>query len=132
MRFLHLMIIAGFAASGAVAGGQSYGRPDRDKPGDEMIQEYLARSTQEVHGRFLQDIASPDHWTDSRRRYKEEYFYMLGLGSTPEKTPLKATVTGTLTGDGYVVDMLHYQSRPGLYVTANLYRPAKIPKGDRL
>ena len=132
MRFLHLMIIAAIAASGSVTQGQTYGPPDRDKPGDEMIQEYMARLTQEVHGRFKQDVASPDYWTDSRRRYKEEYFYMLGLGSMPEKTPLKPTVTGTMTGDGFVVDMLHYQSRPGLYVTANLYRPTKIPKGDRL
>ena len=49
---------------------------------------------------------------------------MLGLWPMPEKTPLQATVTGTLEGDGYVVEMLHYQSRPRLYVTGNLYRPA--------
>ena len=43
----------------------------------------------------------------------------------PEQTPLKATVTGTVEGDGFVVENLHYQSVPGLYVTANLYRPSK-------
>lgn len=55
---------------------------------------------------------------------REEYFHMLGLWPLPEKTPLKATVTGTLEFPGFVVEKLHYQSRPGLYVTANLYRPA--------
>ena len=57
---------------------------------------------------------------------------MLGLTSGEVKTPLKATVTGTLRGDGFVVEMLHYQSRPRLYVTANLYRPAEIRPGQRL
>ena len=50
----------------------------------------------------------------------EEYYYMLGLSPRPEKTPLAAKITGTLQGDGYTVEMLHYQSRPRLYVTANL------------
>src|SRR5215469_18849640 len=57
---------------------------------------------------------------------------MLGLLPRPEKKPLAATVTGSLKGDGYIVDMLHYQSRPGLYVTGNLYRPQKIGPRERL
>ena len=44
---------------------------------------------------------------------------MLGLWPLPEKTPLKATITGTLERDGYVVDKLHDPDKPGLYVTAN-------------
>ncbi|HEX7902157.1 MAG TPA: prolyl oligopeptidase family serine peptidase [Planctomycetota bacterium] len=59
-----------------------------------------------------------------RPKLREEYFHMLGLWPLPEKSPLKATVTGTLEFPGFVVEKLHYQSKPGLYVTANLYRPA--------
>src|SRR5262249_51905960 len=44
----------------------------------------------------------------------------------PAKTPLKATVTGTLTRGDVTIEKLHYQSRPGLYVTGNLYRPTKV------
>ena len=58
--------------------------------------------------------------------------HMLGLWPIPERTELHPTVTGRLEGDGYVVEMLHYQSRPRLYVTANLYRPARIEPGQRL
>ena len=57
---------------------------------------------------------------------------MLGLSPEPVKSPLQATITGTLKGDGYVVDMLHYQSMPRLYVTGNLYRPAQVEPGQRL
>jgi hypothetical protein len=97
-----------------------------------MIQEYLSREAEKIDGRFLQDVASLEDWKKIRPKYKEEYFHMLGLWPMPEKTPLKATITGTLQGEGYVVDMLHYQSRPGLYVTANLYRPTRQNEGQRL
>jgi cephalosporin-C deacetylase-like acetyl esterase len=42
----------------------------------------------------------------------------------PEK--LDVRVTGTLDGKGYAVENLVYESRPGLWVTANLYRPARL------
>jgi ATPase subunit of ABC transporter with duplicated ATPase domains len=41
-------------------------------------------------------------------------------------------VTGTLERGDFTVEKLHYQSRPGLYVTANLYRPAHVEPGTRL
>ncbi len=130
MRFWHTTVIVLIVAS--VAAGQEHGPPDRGQPGDEMIQGYLSRETQKTHEGFLQDVESAEDWEKLRPRYKQEYLYMLGLWPMPKKTPLKATVTGTLKGDGYVVDMLHYQSRPRLYVTANLYRPAKVTEGRRL
>ena len=116
----------------SAARGQAYGSPDRGQPGDEMIQQYLARETEKIHEAFLQDVKSVEDWQKLRPRYKQEYLHMLGLWPMPPKTPLQATVTSTLKGDGYVVDMLHYQSRPRLYVTANLYRPPDVKAGQRL
>lgn len=51
------------------------------------------------------------------------------LGQFP-KVPadLKVKVTGNLRGDGYRIENLVYESRPGLLVTANLYLPAEPPK----
>jgi cephalosporin-C deacetylase-like acetyl esterase len=97
-----------------------------------MIQEYLSRATERIHERFLQNVDSLEDWERLRPKFKEEYFYMLGLWPMPQKTPLELKITGTLRGVGYAVDMLHYQSRPGLYVTANLYRPENIDEGQRL
>jgi dienelactone hydrolase len=97
-----------------------------------MIQEYLRRETGKVAARFADDLKSPEAWQSKRPSYVEEYYYMLGLSPRPEKTPLHATVTRRLEREDYVVEMIHYQSRPGLYVTGNLYRPAKVPQGERL
>jgi cephalosporin-C deacetylase-like acetyl esterase len=45
----------------------------------------------------------------------------------PEKTPLNARVTGILKRDGYNVEKIIFESRPGFPVTANLY----VPRGRR-
>lgn len=46
-------------------------------------------------------------------------------GALPERTPLNPRTTGALERDRYRVEKLIYESRPGLFVTANLY----LPKG---
>ena len=134
MRFWYMAVLVSVMTFGGAptAKGQTYGLPDRGERGDEMIQEYLRGETEEIHRRFFQNVESVEDWKKLRPKYKEEYLYMLGLWPMPQKTPLKATITRTLQGDDYIVDMLHYQSRPQLYVTANLYRPKNIAKGQHL
>lgn len=93
---------------------------------DTAILKYLAQRTAKVSERVLGGATTLEQWQQRRPRLKDEYFYMLGLSPLPEKTPLHAKVTGTLERDGIVVEKLHFQSRPGLYVTGNLYRPKKV------
>ena len=111
---------------------QEYGTPDRDNPGDAMIQEYLAREAIRLETNFLGEVKTLADWERERPRYREEYFDMLGLNPLPEKTPLSASITRTIERGDYRVDCLQYQSRPGLYVTANLYSPSKTKPGERL
>jgi cephalosporin-C deacetylase-like acetyl esterase len=48
------------------------------------------------------------------------------LGQFPEApTDLKVRTTATREGDGFCIDNLVFESRPGLLATANLYRPAR-------
>src|ERR1019366_9195280 len=100
------------------------------KPGDEMIEKYLAAETDKLSAKFLDGAKTIDEWKQKRPRLYQEYMDMLGLWPIPAKTPLKATVTGTVEAHGVVVEKLHFQSKPGLYVTANLYRP-KEPAGAK-
>ena len=47
------------------------------------------------------------------------------LGTFPERTPLRSAVTRRIDyGDGFVLENLVFESRPGLVVAANLYLPA--------
>src|SRR5687767_3298958 len=115
IAFAMVILFAGMAA------GQPLGKADREGPGDEMVQKYLAREGAELDAKFGEDVKSREAWEAKRPQYVEDYFYMLGLSPRPEKTELKATVVRTLEQGDYIVEMVHYQSRPGLYVTGNLY-----------
>src|SRR5262245_20181683 len=107
------------------------------KPGDAMIDKYLATLTDRISQQPFGGAKSLPEWEAQRPRLRQEYLDMLGLWPLPEKTPLYATVTGTLERDGVVIEKLHFQSRPGLYVTGNLYRPrapsppTPLPRGER-
>ena len=111
---------------------QPYGEPDRSYPGDAMIQEYLRRETEKIETNFLAEAKSAEDWNNLRKKYHQQYLHMLGLWPLPERTPLKATTTGKLERDDYVVELLHFQSRSGLYVTANLYRPTTVRSNEKL
>src|SRR5882757_6128674 len=57
-----------------------------------------------------------------RAELRRSVLAMIG-GLPSEKTDLHATITGSVSGDGFHVEKLLYQSIPGLYVTALVYVP---------
>src|SRR5262245_10653262 len=96
--------------------------PDTSK-GDEAIHKYLAAEVKRLSDRFMDGAKTKAEWEAKRPKLKEQFLDMLGLWPLPEKTLLKATVTGTLDRGDVTIEKLHFQSKPGLYVTGNLYRP---------
>jgi len=95
-------------------------------PGDKQAATYFRTQTANIANAPLAGIDTLEAWEAKRDDYQQKLREMLGLDPWPEKTDLKATTTGTIERDGIVVEKIHFQSRPGLYVTANLYRPAKV------
>ncbi len=74
-------------------------------------------------------LAAPlaaDRWEATLEQRREQWREMIGLSPLPERSPLQATVTGTLDRGDYVVEKIHFQSFAGAHVTGNLYRPAKV------
>jgi cephalosporin-C deacetylase-like acetyl esterase len=120
-----ILPVVGVLLSAQLASAQSPG----PKAGDIMIEKYLAQETGRVSQRVLAGATTLEQWQAIRPRLRQEYLDMLGLWPLPEKTPLAAKITGTVERDGVVIDKLHFQSRPGLYVTGNLYRPRAAGTG---
>ena len=94
--------------------------------GDQLIAEYFRRETRKVESNAFSEISTLSDWKTKRPEYLRQLHEMLGLDPLPEKTDLAAKVTGTIEQDEFVVERLHFQSLPGLYVTANLYRPKVV------
>jgi dienelactone hydrolase len=98
-----------------------------------MIETFLRNEAVRLDAQFLAGIANRQQWEARRPELRREYLEMLGLWPLPERTPLNAQVTGTLVRDeGFRVEKLHFQSRPHLYVTGNLYLPKDAQPGAKL
>jgi dienelactone hydrolase len=123
---LFLLAVIGAGRVLGAAYQNPYGKmPTNATPGDRMFAEYFRTETRSLADRSLADIVTLDDWNRRKSTLRGQLFEMLGLDPLPAKTDLKATVTGTLDHPEFTVEKLHFQSSPGLYVTANLY----IPKG---
>ncbi len=72
-----------------------------------------------------EEILTRQSWEPVRGKRMEEMQDMLGLLPFPERTPLKVRITGTLDRGDYRVEKLVFESLPKIYVTANLYLPAR-------
>src|SRR5207249_8599782 len=94
--------------------------------GDKMLADYFGAETTQLSERCLAGIKALDDWTSRREKYRRQLLEMLGLSPLPQKTDLNPVVTGKVETDSFVVEKLHFQSLPRLYVTANLYLPKKL------
>lgn len=100
-------------------------RPDTSR-GDRMIAEYFRQETARLSATSLADVRTKEDWLAKREEYRRQLLEMLGLDPWPEKTDLQATVTGRVDKEEFHVENVHFQSRPGLYVTGNLYVPKEV------
>ena len=95
---------------------------------DAMLAAYFRAETEALERACLADVKTPEDWAAKRGGLREQLFEMLGLDPLPERTDLRATITGRVDRPAFTVENLHFQSRPGLYVTGNLYVPKGLDK----
>ena len=122
MKRLFAVIAVLIVATGVSRAGEPKADTSR---GDTMIARYFEAETNRLTAASLADIKTFGDWKEHKTEYRRQLFEMLALDPLPKKTPLKPVVTGTASHAEFRVENLHFQSRPGLYVTGNLYIPKK-------
>lgn len=96
--------------------------------GDRLRDGYFRLQATRLGDAALADIRTKADWEKRVPEMRRQFLDMMGLWPLPPRTALRPTVTGTLDGGAFTVEKLHFQSVPGLYVSANLYLP-KTRKG---
>ena len=89
------------------------------------LERYLVRlstDARERRKRVINTISTRQEVLDRQKIVVAELWKM--LGGPLDRTPINARVTGTVQRTGYRIEKVTFESRPRLYVTANLYVPA--------
>ena len=95
-----------------------------NQPADTMMRSYL---TKLVDAQFvkrdslLSTLKSAEDWDNRAKSIKD--VMMEWTGPFPKKTPLNARVTGRIEHEEYSIENILFESRPNLFVSANLYLP---------
>ncbi len=94
-----------------------------------MVQEWLVDRVRDAEDRgdalraaVRTNEDALDYVASCRERIKKCF------GPFPEKTPLNARTTRVIERDTYRIENVIFESRPGYFVTANLYVPTKTKK----
>jgi cephalosporin-C deacetylase-like acetyl esterase len=128
VKWLSLLLIVLFSSLGEALPQEDYQvfRSSRrgEKP-DQILHKYLTRLVYKNLDSQAEVFAKIETQADVRQRGKKVRKLMIdALGNwPPQRTPLHATITGRVNRERYRIEKLVFQSRPGFYVTANLYLP---------
>ena len=73
-------------------------------------------------------FTTDEEWAERRAELREVFLKGANLWPYPEKTPLNPIIHSRRKYDGYSVENIALEARPGFYVTGNVYRPANLRK----
>lgn len=97
--------------------------------GKRMLEGWFERKVAHIEREgSLASVETAEQWQAQKAEARRQLAEMLGLDPMPKRTPLKPVITGSVDAGGVTVERLHFQSSPGLYVTANFYRPKAAPE----
>src|SRR5581483_11398602 len=99
--------------------------PAETARGDRLLDGYFRGQVRQIADACLADLTTKEEWERRRPELRRQFLDMMGLWPLPPRTDLHPVVTGKVETDAFTIEKLHFQSRPGLYVTANLYVPKR-------
>jgi hypothetical protein len=86
-----------------------------------VFEEIMARTR--AYAAAMPVPKSRQEWRARASEIRPRILRALGLDPLPERTPLNATILGEIPRDGYRIQRVTFESRPGMTVTANVYVP---------
>ncbi len=101
---------------------------ESDDPPGKLLYRFLeaqARTRLDARAAEVKALETPEAITARQRELKSKF--LQAIGEFPDRTPLNARVSGTEPRDGYRVEKVIFESRPGHHVTAALYLPEGPP-----
>jgi cephalosporin-C deacetylase-like acetyl esterase len=104
--------------------------PEQAQAARRMLSADVRERLRQANRRATKDwrqLGSAADWEGFRKRRLDALQASLGP-MPPAPRDLHVRVTRTLNGDGYRIENIIFESRPGLLVTANLYLPAQPGK----
>ena len=118
MRITALPVLCAIVAGPSLVSTQNL-------PPDPFLQ-WMDRIAQQHLDKRASAIAAIHTVTEAERRKKRVRETLLDiLGGFPGfHGPLRARITGQIQADGYTIEKVLFESLPGFFVTANVYRPA--------
>ena len=113
--------LSGWPRQGQAADYQPLNRYPR------MVQEWFVAEVRRIESERLRRLgqlkskADAESYVQSVQAKIRQCF-----GAEPKRTPLNPRITGIVEREGYAIEKIIFESRPGFPVTANLYCPANI------
>src|SRR5262249_51078685 len=102
---------------------------EQQKEARGMIDRAIRRDVVEFNARHRAEwykVKTREQW----EKYRDERIARLrqSLGEWPQPGKPNVKATGVIKGDGFQIENVLYESRPGFWVAGNLYAPAKLGK----
>lgn len=107
-----------------ICDGMSRGETPRALPKGSLPEDTRLGPLRDLNGYFpFRPPASRMAWTERAASVRRRIRVALGLWPWPTRTPLEAVIHGRIDQGNYSVAKVYFQSRPGFFVTGNLYMP---------
>ena len=116
-----------FAAGLPTASQATRPRDDGKRDFWNDLPRYVTAQMNEARARHLAELSRMRTEADARARIEKVRSKVWRLiGGQFDKTPLKPTIVGTIDRADYRIEKVIFESRPEVFVTANLYLPKRL------
>jgi dienelactone hydrolase len=92
-------------------------------PNDPPLDPRLTATRTWHHGSGFVPPTDRDAWQQRRQHLRRQILVAAGLWPLPPRGDLEPVIHGRIEREGYTIEKVFFASRPGHYVSGNLYRP---------